>query len=590
MSAISPATPTPSTAPLETWLQRVGKARRIGDYLHMFDLAAHGLLEHPDAIELEYQSVLALARSGATNRAAARVAALEKAGRLAAIADRRLANDFAALEGRLLKDRAVEAAGAQRTELLRSSAAAYEAAFGRGKDDHYLAINAASMWFLAGDGDRAAAMAREALRLSAGSPDDYWAAATAGEASVLLDDIAGAVATLGRAARLPGVTQDQIAATRKQMRLLSEVKNLGRVLIDALGEPEVLCFLRERGASVSAFDGSPAARAALAAALDRVLPRDGAATAFLTLLDPLDICLAQALLDREAELNLVLPSSADVCREAGDAEWDAPYGDCVARARTVSVVTDAGRADEPTSLSLCLEQEMGLTLLRAEALDTTARRMTLASPGGALVLEAAPLLARKRGRPGAAAADPPPPARVKRALVFGDVKGFSTLKEPEMPAFLDHVIGGFGDALDAFGNAVEYAETAGDGIYLVVSDVSTAARCCLALQDTMRPERLAKVGLPNVQGLRVSAHVGPVSRGYDRVTKRNKFFGTEIIRTARIEPVTQVGAIYVTEQFAATLYCEAGGEFRCEYVGIQPMAKGYGQCRMYSLRRARPAE
>ena len=35
---------------------------------------------------------------------------------------------------------------------------------------------------------------------------------------------------------------------------------------------------------------------------------------------------------------------------------------------------------------------------------------------------------------------------------------------------------------------------------------------------------------------------------------------------------------------------EAGGEFRCEYVGIQPMAKGYGQGRMYSLRRARAAE
>jgi class 3 adenylate cyclase len=93
-----------------------------------------------------------------------------------------------------------------------------------------------------------------------------------------------------------------------------------------------------------------------------------------------------------------------------------------------------------------------------------------------------------------------------------------------------------------------------------------------------------------VQGLRVGAHVGPVSRGYDRVTKRNKFFGTEIIRSARIEPVTEVGAIYVTEQFAATLYCEAGGEFRCEYVGIQPMAKGYGACRMYSLRRSRPGE
>ncbi|MDE8349467.1 MAG: hypothetical protein POG74_08295 [Acidocella sp.] len=60
----------------------------------------------------------------------------------------------------------------------------------------------------------------------------------------------------------------------------------------------------------------------------------------------------------------------------------------------------------------------------------------------------------------------------------------------------------------------------------------------------------------------------------------------EVVRTARIEPVTPVGEIYVTEQFATALACAAPEEFICEYVGIQPMAKKYGECRMYSLRRA----
>jgi class 3 adenylate cyclase len=178
--------------------------------------------------------------------------------------------------------------------------------------------------------------------------------------------------------------------------------------------------------------------------------------------------------------------------------------------------------------------------------------------------------------------------RVKRALVFGDVHGFSKLKEGDMPAFLDRVIGGFADALVNFDDAVEYAETAGDGIYLVVSDVASAARCCVALQHAIRPEAIVAAGLPPHLALRVAAHIGPVSRGFDRLAKREKFYGTEVIRTARIEPVTPEGAIYVTEQFAATLYAEAGALFRCEYAGIQPMAKDYGECRMYSLRLAPP--
>jgi hypothetical protein len=62
----------------------------------------------------------------------------------------------------------------------------------------------------------------------------------------------------------------------------------------------------------------------------------------------------------------------------------------------------------------------------------------------------------------------------------------------------------------------------------------------------------------------------------------------EVIRTARIEPVTPVGEIFVTEQFAATLAYDAGDRYLCEYAGIQPMAKSFGECRMYSLRPAMP--
>jgi len=40
----------------------------------------------------------------------------------------------------------------------------------------------------------------------------------------------------------------------------------------------------------------------------------------------------------------------------------------------------------------------------------------------------------------------------------------------------------------------------------------------------------------------------------------------------------------INEQFAAQLYGTANALFDCDYVGVQTMAKGYGQCRMNSLR------
>ena len=168
--------------------------------------------------------------------------------------------------------------------------------------------------------------------------------------------------------------------------------------------------------------------------------------------------------------------------------------------------------------------------------------------------------------------------------MFGDIKGFSTISEALHPAFFETVLGGFGDALASLGDKVEYAETAGDGIYVVLSDVVSAVSACLALQRSVDPDRLAAAGLPRSLGLRLSAHFGPVFEGFDRVTKRLKFFGKEVVRTARIEPVTPPGETYVTEQFAASLAFAAGGRFQCEYAGRQAMAKGFGECRMYSLR------
>jgi len=87
-------------------------------------------------------------------------------------------------------------------------------------------------------------------------------------------------------------------------------------------------------------------------------------------------------------------------------------------------------------------------------------------------------------------------------------------------------------------------------------------------------------------GLRLGAHTGPVYSQRDPLLRRDNFFGAHVSRAARIEPITPVGDVYVTEAFAADLALQSGLAIHCDYVGHMPAAKGYGNLRMYLLRRA----
>jgi class 3 adenylate cyclase len=84
--------------------------------------------------------------------------------------------------------------------------------------------------------------------------------------------------------------------------------------------------------------------------------------------------------------------------------------------------------------------------------------------------------------------------------------------------------------------------------------------------------------------LRIAIHYGPAHPVHDPILDRPSFAGREIIRAARIEPVTPPGEIYVTEQLASALFLAGVRDYRCDYVGIQPAAKGFGNFRMYSIK------
>ena len=53
--------------------------------------------------------------------------------------------------------------------------------------------------------------------------------------------------------------------------------------------------------------------------------------------------------------------------------------------------------------------------------------------------------------------------------------------------------------------------------------------------------------------MRIGLHYGPIYVGSDRVTAADLWYGGEVNRTARIEPVTPIGDVYCTEPFASAL-------------------------------------
>ena len=559
---------TPSTGrDAAAWHALTASARRRGEYLDVIDLARQGLEEHPGDLRLEYDKTLAYARAGAASEAEANLRALQAAGAIDAAAGPALRNDFAALAARLLKDRAYAAPPDTAAQLAIQAAAAYRTAF-EASGAYFPAINAATLYRIAGDRSQSETLARAALADAQAAAPGYWRAATIAEAQILLGNASAALAAL-REGVAGAVHLDELASTRRQLEWLLEHGVGDDAILAALPAPYVVCW--EAHGNPADFDATIRTLVTARSANGLSVLACGA------ILGTADIAAAEAFIAAGAQVNVLIACAPQSCldttaRRFGP-DWARRLQAVLASAARVSEMTLEGDMAEPTVAAMARQQARGLATMRATALVTAPHRLLLGEPAG-LQANAALDLALPQGLED----------RVARAFVFGDIKGFSTIPEAAHRPFLDHVIGGFADVLATLGATVEYTETAGDGIFVVLSGITAALRCCDGLQRVMEPARVTAAGLPPTLALRLGAHIGPAASGLDRVTGRHKFIGKEVIRTARIEAVTPVGQTYVTEQFAATLHALSSVGHACEYVGWQAMAKGFGRCRMYSLR------
>ena len=604
---MNPEEQSPELVSAETWLSRAREAERRGELLAAYDVAIRGLAEHTDDVSLRYRAVLALARAGAT----ARAGELYDAYGLA----ERTEEDVAALAARIAKDTALLATGGARAERAAEAARLYAAVYDR-TATYFPGINAATMWLIAGEPAKAEKIASEVRDICAesdggSSEDTYYLAVTEAEACLLLDDRAGAESALGRAASVHDGDFAAVATTRRQLRLICETKGVDPAVLAPLASPAVIHYCGHMIAPPGGGGRFAAeAEVSVAESTGATLEEKGVGFGYGSLASGADILFAEALLARGAELHVVLPFNVDEFKyasvAAGGSAWPERFTRCLERATSVSYATEDSYLGDDSLFTYAARLAMGLAMLRSQYLDTTVEQIAVwdgkpAAGDAGTAIDVA--FWRDRGLPceiidpGSAAAGAEtepgggevaratPQRRVVRAMLFGDVKGFSKMRESQLPVFVTNVLGRFGAVLDGYGKDVLFRNTWGDGIFVVLPDAGLAARCASDLQTAMQDLDLESVGLPPHLALRLGAHVGPVFEVDDPVLKVANFFGEHVSRTARIEPVTPEDDIYVTEPFAAQLALDKDTPLSGEYVGHMPAAKGYGEFRMYALTR-----
>jgi class 3 adenylate cyclase len=322
-----------------------------------------------------------------------------------------------------------------------------------------------------------------------------------------------------------------------------------------------------------------------------------------------DIVIAEELLKRGAELNVVLPFAEedfiDESVTSGGHDWAERYYACRNAAKSISFATPSDYVGDDNQFAYNTLYAMGLSLLRAEKRRCEAYQIAVVSnefasfsATGIAGTKADMKLWQDLGRKTVTipAGNVPRnlrfPKRAKigdgtkreiRSIIFADYKGFSRLGERELPEFMHLIMGRIAQVLHDFGDHVEFRNTWGDAVYAIVDEPKKAAAIALALQEALDDIPRGLVPSGAVAGMRIGVHYGPIWVGTDRITGNRLWYGGEVNRTARIEPVTPVGGVYCTESFAAALLMDNCHECKFTSVGRVLLPKKYGEVELYHL-------
>ena len=495
---------------------------------------------------LALSAIIALARAGSLDHAwAAFVAAGYD----------RTSDDPAALavKGRLLKDRALRARGEERRRFYLQSAESYRqsAALQPGT---YPLINAATLSLLSGDHAMAEAIAREVLGRIGRDPDEpetpYWKAATEAEALLLLGRRDEAEGALRRAIAVAPRAWEDHASTLRQFLAIHEAAALDSSWLAMLRPPRAVHYV---GRQAPAGDASSLERE-----IGDFLEERRCGFGFGALAAGGDLLCAEALIDRELPLHVVLPSdpvsyAAAFVDPFGEA-WRRRFDAALEAAESVELVRPLGPQPAPRRLALGDEVALGAALLHGERMMSEAVQLVIGSEES----PASPRAARTLLGNGQAIAPRPAGSEpsVERAPVMLIALLALSVGRADDP--------GFEARLEAVRNLIEPTRDAPIAPHL-------SGDCILIGQDA--PDAAVEAALrinahaPAELGLRIAGHYGFVACVRDpfQGTLRPTEGGAEMVRA--IAAATPPGTVCVSHDLAAVIAARVDERSGANWIG-----------------------
>jgi len=640
----------------EEWSQnpelyrRLGRrVLKLGEPLLAYDVLSEALKESPKDVEVRQQLALALARSGATQRANSILTQLRDDGNRD--------EETLGILARTHKDlwmhaRTRSEAGRQLKLAYKFYREAYKSNRG-----YYSGINAATLALLTGKEDEANTLAEkvrdaclvELKSLPYGSANCYWPMATLGEASLIARRWSEAEDWYAQAAEIASGQFADLSSTRRNARLLlNHFRRDSTAIERALKIPGIVVFaghlIDQPARPVPRFPAGlePTVAEAIKTHIRKISPGFGYASAGCGS----DILFFEALLERGAEAHVVLPYDKEQFIKDSvsfaNSDWVSRFERVLERATSLTTASSERIEEGSMSFEYANLLLFGLADIRARQLETDLLPLAVwdqkpgDGPGGTasavehwknlgldvLVIDLAKILKRadslspwerggvrvrsladkskkkKISSPITVGPHPNPlskgegrkrpaslPTRIM-AMLFADAVNFSKLTEQQIPLFLNYFLGAIGKLISTSPHAPLIKNTWGDGLYFVFADVKHAGLFALELCELMVQTNWGKTGLPKAINLRIALHAGPVYQCVDPVTEQPSYTGTHVSRAARIEPITPPGQVYASQAFAALAAAQGVKEFTCDYVGQTPLAKGYGTFATYHVRSA----
>jgi class 3 adenylate cyclase/tetratricopeptide (TPR) repeat protein len=606
-----------------------------GDPFFAYDITVRGLENFRGNIKLSQLAALALSRTGSLERAVSIIEPLIINGDKSEDSYGILASAYKKLWQRALKEEDACFYAKKALEL-------YEQGF-EITGGYYTGLNAATMHLFLGNNEKsekiAIAVVSQCRKIVDLNPLDYWAMASLAEALLLTGECEEALEIYSHLKDFSHSNYTRICTTRNQALQIAKLKNCEKEISSVLDLGSVVIFTGHMIDSPDRyskrFNGED--EVFVAAEIRKKLDSMKAVTGYSSAACGADILFLEAMLERGAEVNIVLPFRVEDFLETSvkfaGPSWEVRFNQVMERATTVTYSTNEHYLGDDILFSYCNNIVAGMGRLKSQLLGIDLKMLAVLEEVGTVKtggtqemllhcrhicngIEVIDLPSSKKkninfinkkksSMDSGGKIDQIETAFGKNStfslaqdegfklssrqictMIFADVVGFSKLHDKQAVTFLHFFQSSILKLMEKRVKKPAFCNTWGDGLFFVFTDLVDGADFALDLRDIMSSKNWKEQGFENFMDIRISLHTGPVFKIKDQLIGRDNYFGTQVARAARIEPITTPGRVYASFQTSALLALFSTGIY-CEYVGNISLPKKYGLSAVYELRRSK---